>query len=212
MGEAMRGGQILGTMMMGAMLALAGCATSGGSSSGGGQGPAQVTRFHLGQPIAPGKIMIESKTPGTPAALEFQTYAAAIAPELTRLGFDVVPNLPSSELVLVAEVRRGTREQMAQRSPVSIGIGGSSYGGGGVGLGVGTSFGLGKKRGGTIVGTELSVQLKRRSEGTVIWEGRASTEARIGSPNAEPGPSVAYLANLLFRDFPGESGRTITVK
>ncbi|MFW2831023.1 DUF4136 domain-containing protein [Sphingomonas sp. ID0503] len=205
--KAMRA-KIMGIAVVGA-LALSGCATSGGG--GGRAAPAQVTRFHLGQPIAPGNVMIEQRGQGAISPLEFKTYADAVAPELTRLGFTVTPTLTTSELVAVVDVRRGTREQMAQRSPLTVGLGGGSYGGG-VGLGVGTSFGVGKKRGGTIVVTELSVQLKRRSEGTVIWEGRASTEATAGAPGSEPGPAVAYLANVLFRDFPGESGRTIIVK
>jgi hypothetical protein len=211
----MRGGLLL--TITGAALALSACQTTGGtggSSAAVPRGtPVQVTRFHLGQPIAPGDVSIEPKVPDANSALEFQTYEAAIAPHLTRLGFTVMPSLNKSELVLVAGVNRGTRDLAGQpRSPVTVGLGGSSYGGGGVGLGVGTSFGIGKKRSNTIVGTELQVQLKRRSDGTVIWEGRASTEARLGTPGSDPGPAVTRLAQVLFADFPGESGRTITVK
>lgn len=209
----MRGRLLL--TITGAALALSACATTGGSgggAAGGGGTPVEVTRFHLGQPIAPGDVSIEPKVPDANSALEFKSYEAAIAPELTRLGFTVVPSLNKSELVLVAEVTRGTRQVGQPRSPVTVGVGGSSYGGGGVGLGVGTSFGIGKKRSGTIVITGLQVQLKRRSDGSVIWEGRASSEARLGTPGSDPAPAVERLAQAMFSGFPGESGRTITVK
>jgi hypothetical protein len=56
------------------------------------------------------------------------------------------------------------------------------------------------------VGTPLSVRIKRRSDGTLFWEGRAMDPSGTGSTNA------ATLASALFRDFPGESGRTIRVR
>ena len=58
----------------------------------------------------------------------------------------------------------------------------------------------------------LAVQIKRRSEGTVIWEGRAETAAAAGTPAADPTTTVRTLAAALFKDFPGKSGQTVTVK
>jgi hypothetical protein len=55
-------------------------------------------------------------------------------------------------------------------------------------------------------GAPLSVRIKRRSDGTLFWEGRAMDPTGTGSANA------ATLASALFRDFPGESGRTIRVR
>ena len=55
----------------------------------------------------------------------------------------------------------------------------------------------------------IEVRIKRRSDGTIFWEGRASTEARPGAPEAQPVAAVEKLAAALFQDFPGESGRTI---
>ena len=60
--------------------------------------------------------------------------------------------------------------------------------------------------------TELSVRLKRRSDSTVIWEGRAESVARDGTPYANPEASVQRLAQALFQGFPGRSGEIITVK
>ena len=47
--------------------------------------------------------------------------------------------------------------------------------------------------------------------GAVVWEGRAQTEAPGNAPAAQPGLAADKLARALFQDFPGESGRTITV-
>lgn len=44
-----------------------------------------------------------------------------------------------------------------------------------------------------------------------LWEGTATTTARINSPAAQPGLAAEKLADALFADFPGESGRTITI-
>lgn len=188
-------------------LALASCATAPET---------RVTRFHLGQPIAPGQIAVEPLMPVDRGSPEYQTYAGIVAAQLARIGFTEAPGLKASEQVAVIQVDRGTREALAQRSPVSIGIGGGvgggGYRGGGVGLGGGISFPIGKSRSNEIVMTRLVVQIKRRSEGTVIWEGRAETAASISAPDARPAAAVQRLATALFQGFPGESGRTITVK
>jgi hypothetical protein len=186
-----------------AALALAGCATAPES---------QVTRFHLGQPIARGQIAVEPLFPADRGSVEFQTYSSIVGSELARLGFTEAPGLAQSEQVAVVGVERGTRETLRRRSPVTIGIGGGSFGWGG-GVGGGISFPIGSsRRGNEIVATRLFVQIKRRSDGTVIWEGRAETAAASGSPAAQPSDSVQRLASAMFRDFPGQTGQTITVK
>ena len=119
--------------------------------------------------------------------------------------------MAKSELVAVIDVSRGTRAMLDEGSPFSIGIGGGTFGRH-VGVGGGVTFPVGKSRTSEIIGTQLAVQIKRRSDGTVIWEGRAVSEARSGTPYADPGAAVQRLATALFRDFPGETGRTITVK
>ena len=58
----------------------------------------------------------------------------------------------------------------------------------------------------------LEVAIRRRSDGTVFWEGRAVDEAPTGSAEAARTAVVERLAGALFRDFPGESGRTIRVR
>lgn len=184
---------------------LAGCATTSGP------GGATVTRFHLGQPIARGQIAIEAADPRDSASLEFRTDTAPVARQLARLGWTVVDTIGQSEQVASVHVEQHGRDVGPRRSPVSIGIGGAT-GGWHSGVGGGVSFGVGGHRSGEVVDTLLEVRIKRRSDGSAIWEGRASTEARAGSPFAQPGPAVEKLADALFLDFPGESGRTIRVK
>ena len=65
---------------------------------------------------------------------------------------------------------------------------------------------------GSRVRTDMRVRIQRRSDATVSWEGRAEMEARAGSAMAARGAAVDALAAALFRDFPGESGRTIRVR
>lgn len=186
---------------------LAGCATDGGNVRAG----SDVTSFHLNQPIARGPIAIEAADPADANNIEFRTYSAAVARQLGRLGWTVVNTVGASEQVATVNVEQGSREAFRERSPVSIGIGGGT-GGWRSGVGGGVSFGLGGGGAREIVGTMLEVRIKRRSEGTVFWEGRATTEARADSPEAQRVVAVEKLAEALFRDFPGESGRTIRVR
>ena len=196
-------------LLIGTAFALAGCAAQAPES--------RVTRFHLGQPIAPGELAVEPRDPNLAGELEFQAYARIIQAEFDRLGFRAAPNLSRSELVAVTEVRRSYRPTgRTSGSSMSIGLGGASgggwHGGTSVGLGGAISFPLGRQKEQMDVLTQLSVQLKRRSDATVIWEGRAESVARDGTPYASPETSVARLARALFEGFPGRSGEIITVK
>ncbi|GAO40655.1 hypothetical protein SCH01S_50_00220 [Sphingomonas changbaiensis NBRC 104936] len=184
-------------LLIASLLAVGACTTP--------MAPIEVTRFHLGEMNERGTVMVEP-APGAPTGMEFDMYANAVAGELNRLGFAQVDGVGQSLYVAIVDVRSGTRERMGGGSPVSIGIGGST-GGWRSGVGGGVSFGLGGNRGGLVVSTQLSVQLKRRSDQTVVWEGRARGEAPARDSGALPG----RLANALFRDFPGQSGRTISV-
>jgi hypothetical protein len=181
-------------------LALAGCTT----------GPStQVTRFHLNQPIAPGQITIEPMMGSDRGSPEFQAYADIVGAQLARIGFTEAPGLAKSEQVAVVQVDRAFFDG-PPRSSFSIGIGGGSFGWhGGAGGEVGTTF-AGKPT--QNVATRLIVQIKRRSDGTTIWEGRAETTARFGRPEAQPTAAVERLAAAMFEGFPGISGRTISVK
>jgi len=181
-------------------LALAGCSTGPG---------VQVTRFHLNQPIATGQISVEPMMAVDRGSPEFQTYASIVGSELARIGFSEAPGLAKSEQVAVIQVDRMFFDG-PPKSSFSIGIGGGSYGWhGGAGGSVGTTF-AGKPT--QNVATRLIVQIKRRSDGTTIWEGRAETSGRFGRPETQPAAAVERLASAMFEGFPGVSGRTISVK
>jgi hypothetical protein len=184
-----------------AALALAGCETQPSTS---------VTRFHLNQPIARGQMSVEPMLPADRGSLEYQTYASIVGGELARVGFTEAPGLAASEQIASIAVERGTRESM-RRSGFTLGLGGGSYGWNG-GAGGGVSIPIGRQRPNELALTRLIVQIKRRSDSSVVWEGRAETSARAGTPEADPVNAVRRLANAMFRDFPGPSGQTITVK
>ena len=165
--------------------------------------PVEVTRFHLGQPIAGAPVAVDAGS-----SLEAAAYAGAVRQAMARIGFGSAVGDAQPTYLAKVSFERITREQ-AKQSPVSIGIGGGSFGGG-LGIGVSTALGIG---GGIrqIIVTRLSVQLVRSADATIVWEGRAHTTAPATAPGAQPGLAAEKLANALFRDFPGRSGQTITV-
>lgn len=177
--------------------------------------PVEVTRFHTAdsQNFAFGTVEVVSALDETENnSLEQNTYKAAVRRELQNAGFTDAGNLSAaSEYVARLSIDRFKIDAAgARRSPVSVGVGGStgSYGSG-VGLGIGINLGGRPK---DKIATELSVRIARRSDNSVVWEGRSYVEAKENSPAAQPGLAASKLAEVLFRDFPGQSGETIRVK
>ncbi len=173
--------------------------------------PVKVTRFHLNMPITPAPVSILPGPDVDPKSIEQQQVADAVAAQLATLGFVRDPSGDSAPLVATVSFKRTTRDETSPDKPVTIGLGGGSFGNG-VGGGLGVGFGIGKRATRSFYTTELFVQLRRRSDGTAIWEGRALMEANAKSKEAQPGAAANKLASALFRGFPGESGRSITVK
>ena len=190
---------------------LAGAALLGGCTATSRNSPIDVTRYHLGQPITERTtVAIEPINAEASMGPEYQLYADAVRTELERLGYVKGGNDMASGYIAAVGFVRTPRGAYRERPPVSIGLGGGSYGGGrrgGVGLGGGVSFGIGGKTR-ELYMSELSVQLRRRTDNTTIWEGRAITE----SMGDQPVETAGRLASALFKGFPGESGVTITVK
>ena len=185
--------------------ALAGCATTAPLP------PTEVIRYHLGQPIARGTIAVEPLSGGAPASLEFKTYVAAVQGELLKVGYTVPAQGVMPDYVASVGFTRTSQEGPPRRSPISIGIGGGGFSGGrggGVGLGGGVGFPIGGGRGSQVLVAELSVTIKRRADLSPVWEGRAQGISDIKGADEQAGK----LARALFTGFPGESGRTITVK
>lgn len=176
--------------------------------------PVEVTRFHTAQDqqFAFGSVEVVSALNGEESnSLEIGTYSAAVMRELQVAGFsDAAILSDGSEYVARLSIDRFKIDsQGSRRSPVSVGVGGStgSYRSG-IGLGIGINLGGRPK---DKVATELSVRISRRSDDSVVWEGRSYVEAKEGSPAAQPGLAASKLAKALFRDFPGQSGETIRV-
>ncbi len=193
--------------------ALAGLALLSGCMMDTGPTQPSVTRFHLGQPIARSVIAIEPSDPADANSIEFDAVADAVARELTRLGWTVEKRNARSEQVAIVTVTQESRIA-PRRSGFSIGIGGgtASYGRhSAVGVGGGVNIPVGRTTN-QLVATHLGVRIQRRSDATVAWEGRAEYEARAGTPDAVRASAANRLAAALFRDFPGESGRTIRVR
>jgi hypothetical protein len=177
---------VAGLTAFSALALVAGCATDDMATG------TSVTRFHLGQPIVRGAIAVESVNPGDANSLEFAQISASVARELTRLGWTVVPNNASEQVAMVSLTQESREAE--RRSGVSIGIGGGtgSYGRhGGVGVGGGVAIPIGGRGSNLVVG---------------------QTEARAGTPLASRAGAADRLAAALFRDFPGESGRTIRAR
>jgi hypothetical protein len=173
-------------------------------------GPVEVTRFNrAAEGVVYGSGTYSVEVAGDSAAgqgLAASPYLAAVAREMQRVGY--AEKLGGSDVT--AELRVTTeRFEPERRSPVSVGVGGStgSYGSG-VGLGVGINLGGGPK---AQVETTLDVRIVRRSDNLVIFEGKAVQVAKAGSPAAQPGIAASKLAAALFQGFPGKSGETIRV-
>lgn len=200
--------KFLSIAVVGAALLAGGCTTTNRNA------PIDVTRYHIGALTERTTISVEPMTGAAQISPEFQLYADAVGTELERLGFVQSRSEMASGYIAAVSFTRTSRGAYREPPPVSIGLGGGSVSGGrnsAVGLGGGLSFGIGGKTR-EVMGTELWVQLRRRSDNTTVWEGRAVTQSVSGKPGSDPRDQAARLANALFRDFPGESGITTTVK
>lgn len=173
--------------------------------------PVKVTRFHLGTRIVPAPVALQSGADNDPNSLEQQQFVAAVANAFANLGFPGGDSATPAPLFATVNVTRTSRDETASRPPVTIGLGGGSFGRGG-GAGIDLGFGVGKRPTRSFYITELAVQLRQRSDGAAIWEGRATIEVNARSKDAQPGLMAEKLAKALFQGFPGESGRTISVR
>ncbi len=190
-------------------LAAAGLALAGCTASLPRTGPVDVSRYHLAEPLARTGIAVAPG--GAESGPEYQLHADAVAVELARIGF--ARSAGNADYTALVSFRRESAGSYRTRPPLTIGLGTGGFsgdGGGGVGVGVGGSFGIGARTY-EMVRAELFVQLKRRGDGVVVWEGRAHTIGPGIAPEMQPAEAAPRLAQALFRDFPGESGITITV-
>jgi hypothetical protein len=188
-----------------AAIALASCATAP---------TAEITRFHLGGPIPSDTIRVVASTdpvaPGTMVPLEFRSYVAVISRDLAARGFRPVESGPSAYLAILV-VQQTTRAGIPQSAPFRIGIGGGG-GSGNVGLGGGFSIPVGTPRNTDIRVNMVGLRIRRESDSTAVWEGRAVQEVPARASGASLTAAVPALSSALLSEFPGESGRTVIVK
>ncbi len=185
-------------------LTLSACATA--------PGPIEVTRFvapeaapRLGQ----GTIFVESAQADETGSLSFMPYKSAIAAELQKRGYTETDRASAAQIATV-RLERYVLAAEGRRSPVSVGVGGStgSYGSG-LGLGLGINLGGGER---DKLGSILAVTIRDASSAANLWEGRADFKVADNSPLAQPQANAQTLAAALFSDFPGNNGETIEVK
>ncbi len=195
-------------------LALGGCATQ--------VPPVSVTRFHTDavNGWAAGKTYVvdaspltdtSSSTEAIPSELEWNSYRVAIERQLKLQGLVAASDNGTSTAALRVRIGLHRVERLlgGSRSPVSVGVGGSTGGyRSGVGLGIGINLGGGARE---MTDIKLMVRIDDAASGQALWEGRAETAVPNKAPAAQPSLAAAKLAEALFKDFPGESGRTISV-
>ena len=187
-----------------AALSLAGCTTP--------VGPVEVTRFVAPERTAQlgtGRIFVDSASGSANDSLALSPYKAAVAEELRRLGYGESDRAGAGQIAEVS-LERYVLSAGGRRSPVSVGVGGStgSYGSG-VGVGIGINLGGGEK---DRLGTELAVTIRDKASGESIWEGRADFQPPENSPLARGQANAQTVASALFREFPGNNGETIEVE
>ncbi len=152
----------------------------------------EVTRVHLGQPVARGRIAVEAFDAADANMPEFGSYAAAVGTQLSRLGWTVVTAAGQGEQVALVDVEQGSRGALQGRG-MRTGTGAAPAAAG---------------RASDAQAVMLEVSIKRRSDGSVVWEGRALADDGGSDRTA----LVERLSQALFQDFPGESGRTIRAR
>ena len=181
---------------------LAACATA--------PGPVEVTRFYdasIADAPTTGNVFVQGGG-AQGDALALAPYKNAVAAELVELGYRETARA-DAQYIATVRVERFSAIEGERRSPVSVGVGGSTGGfGSGVGVGIGINLGGGPKE---EVGTEMSVAIAPAAGGNNIWEGRAEFLISPKSPLADTQANAATIADALFAGFPGTNGETIEV-
>jgi hypothetical protein len=184
-----------------ALAVLAGCATAP---------VADVTRFHLGQPI-PGDSLAIVPATGMVPGLAFDLYASVVARDLAAAGFHPGAAPADAAYLATLKVEQTSQRGLPRPSPFRIGIGGGSYSHG-IGLGGQVSLPVGKPRPNELRVNFLSLQIRRRSDSSIVWEGRATDAVSANAAASALTDAVPVLSHALLAGFPGPSGQTVKVK
>jgi hypothetical protein len=192
----------IGLAPLAALALVTGCATTP---------TADVTRFHLGQPIPHDSLAVVPGAGIDGSSLEFRSYANDVARQFAALGFPTAANPAASAYIVTVTASQSAGIAPPKSSGLSIGFGGATGGSGG-GMAGGVSVPVGGSGLSQVFNNQVALQMKRRSDNSIVWEGRANMQAAANSPNAPLTAAVPLLTSLLLRDFPGPSGQTLTVK
>jgi Domain of unknown function (DUF4136) len=188
-----------------AALALSACTTTP---------TAEVTRFHLGQPMPSDTIRVvpspDQAAPGAAVPLEFRSYAAVVARDLAAHGFRPVETGPTAYLAVLS-IQQTTQAGIPQASPFRIGIGGGTATGN-VGIGGGFNVPIGAPRNTDVRVNVLALRIRRQSDDSAVWEGRAVQQIPASAQASNLSAALPALSGALFREFPGVSGKTVIVK
>lgn len=171
-----------------AALATSGCAETAGLFED--PRPAtEVRRIHSGQSVGPASVAVAPLDLAAVNDPVLGAYAGMVSAELAKLGFRPVSDVSSAQLLATVAVASGTSAQLAGGPPPALGWQTGLYPG--------------------APATALTVEIKRRADGATLWQGRSVTTLR---PQGELSSLAGPLARALFLSFPGESGRTISVR
>lgn len=191
-----------------ALVALSGCATVPQAS------PVEVTRFHAPEMrarLGQGTVFVESAPGQDGASLALAPYKAAVARELVRLGYRETSRDLADQVAQVRLEQFVAGDDSRGRSPVSVGVGGST-GSYGSGLGLGIGFNLGGNRNREQQVTNLGLMIRDKASGATYWEGRAQFAVSPDAPLADREANARAVASALLSEFPGANGETVKVK
>lgn len=170
---------------------------------------AQVTRFHLGQPIPADTIAVVPPPGPIGDSLEWRSQADQVLGALAQSGFRPVPLADKPAYLATFAANGEIRQGPPRESPVRVGFGVGSYGHGG-GVSIGGSAPVGSPQATYVSFNTLTIQLRRAGNDQVIWEGRGAMQG-AGSNPASLNQAIPVLARAVMTNFPGASGQTINV-
>ncbi|MEC9375970.1 MAG: DUF4136 domain-containing protein [Pseudomonadota bacterium] len=164
----------------------------------------EVTRFHLDEPIEDQSVSLKA---GGDNSIQLTRYIKLVSAELAQIGYPVIES-NSTKIFIDMFVFRGMETKARKNSPVSVGIGGSSYGSK-IGLGGSVKLPIGRGPQEVYV-TRLEVRFIDRDTNAAIWEGLAAKESKY--PPENPDEVMRKMVKALFQDFPGQSGLSLTIE
>lgn len=182
---------------------------------------ARVQSFQTMPPAQGQSFAIKPAQADRQGSLEFAAYAGLIATELQKQGFQQASSPDQAYLTVLVDFGSGPgRERLATRpgmsSPGWGWYGRGWYGRGGWGNPWANPWGSPfwdpwnqpDVYSFTVYPAFLDVTIKRSSDQTPLFEGRAETTTRVNDlPTTMPN-----LVSALFKDFPGASSRSVVVQ